>query len=105
MEHRSVVRKLKTYHEKIITIKSILKRAGTNSEVKKKVEKFQTHAELLFEICCCRCPSFDDCFCTPEKKVPEQVQIFLTDQRSKRLMRITSNLRNTVSTVQVRKKL
>ena len=104
MDHRNIVRKLSIYHDKIVTIKSIVNRAGTSSEVKEKIEKFRSHAKSLFEICPCRCPTFDDCFCASKNKVPVQVQVFLMDQRSTRLMRISSFLRSRpIITSQVRR--
>ena len=41
MDHRNIVRKLSIYHEKIVTIRNIVKRAGASSEVKERVENVE----------------------------------------------------------------
>lgn len=84
-----IIQMLKTYHNKMQSIKKRSKSKRSNSE--KNLKEFQDHAKAnLFDISACKCDVLESCSCTAERKVPIEERKFLLDQRKHRKMMISS---------------
>lgn len=95
--HTRTIQLLKAFHAKC---KNHLKSLKRLSEDKKT--DFLRKSEALFDICSCKC-SLQLCSCSRDKKVPNEENPFLFDQRNDRKMMITGIDRN--RTIVLQKKL
>ena len=78
-------------HSEYVKIKSYCNNLKDVSDEKKeslalqhKINDFKVKCKSLFDIASCKCPSFSLCNCPDSKRVPQEVQYFLMDQRNER---------------------
>lgn len=56
-----------------------------------EMTKYRQESEnRLFNICTCKCPDFEKCSCSKERRVPKREIDFLSDQLGPRMMMISS---------------
>lgn len=64
----------------------ILKSFRKNQCTENKLDHFKSGANIIIDICSCKCRDFNNCHCVMDKKVPAIEREFLTDQRTSRKM-------------------
>lgn len=95
VEHRTILARLKDYHEKYRAILKPYKGRKHSESYLKKLDDFKRRSKTLFDIAACKCTSFENCFCAQDRKVPIKERHFLIDQRGDRKMMIGSLDRKT----------
>ncbi|CAH0562813.1 unnamed protein product [Brassicogethes aeneus] len=87
LTHKRIVDMILSYHAKYKNIIKPFKSRDTPF-LSKKLETFKNSAQKLFDICSCKCSTFQSCKCPKEKKVSEIEWPFIIDQRNDRKMLI-----------------
>lgn len=87
---------IEAFHKKYVSMKSDMRYVSTNESIKTNVDNFKdtTHTKL-FDICACKCFNFNNCSCSPNKRVPTNMQAFISDQRNYQSMNSSADLLNT----------
>ena len=85
---RRVTLMLHSYHAKYSKWRNELRQLHRCPGLHKKRSEFQKAALKLFDIASCKCPDFDSCECTKEKKIPVLERAFLLDPRGDRRLQI-----------------
>ena len=86
IDHRAIRKKIKEYHTKYRNLMKPYKDRKTDANYCAKLKDFLNNSKRLFDICPCKCQSFDECICEKNRKVPLLEQGFLLDQRGDRKM-------------------
>lgn len=90
IDHYSILRKIRSYHDKYRTLLKSYKARKDVESYRKQIDTFRMKAKVLFDISTCTCKSFESCCCKKERKVPMKEREFLLDQRTERKMVIGS---------------
>jgi hypothetical protein len=95
IEHRTILARIKAYHEKYRNILKPYESRKNVDSYKYKLLEFQNESKKLFDIATCKCKTYDNCLCEKDRKVPLKERVFLSDQRTIRSMMIGTIDRNT----------
>ncbi|CAG4928614.1 unnamed protein product [Colias eurytheme] len=88
IEVRSVIKRIKVYHEKYRILLKPYKSRKNVETYQARLKLFKEEAQFLFDIAACKCENFNLCKCPKELKVPILERAFLIDQRTERKMGI-----------------
>lgn len=83
--HKRIVDMILSFHAKYKNIIKPMKSRHTPF-LNEKLQKFKNNAKRLFDICACKCSTFQSCKCPKERKVPAIEWPFIIDQRNNRKM-------------------
>ncbi|XP_061717533.1 uncharacterized protein LOC133525257 [Cydia pomonella] len=90
IEHRTIVARIKAYHDKYRFILKPYQKRKSNDNYLQKLQQFKTDSKKLFDIASCKCSCFISCLCEKRRKIPIQERDFMIDQRNERKMMIGS---------------
>lgn len=86
ISHKRTLQMIRSYHDKYQKLMKNIKRNNTI-----KITSFRNAAKgKLFDICACKCAFETNCNCDKTRRVPSAERAFLQDQRTLRLMCISS---------------
>jgi hypothetical protein len=86
ISHKRTLQMIRSYHDKYQKLMKNIKRNNTV-----KITSFRDAAKgKLFDICSCKCAFEASCNCDKTRRVPSAERAFLQDQRTLRLMCISS---------------
>jgi len=86
VSHKRVLQTIRSYHDKYMKLIKPLKGRQHDDNYRAKIERFREESRCkLFDIAACKCV-LHDCRCKKERKVPVQEREFLQDQRTLRIM-------------------
>lgn len=86
IDHRSIVRRIRGYHDKYRMLLKPYKTRKLTQTYINSLEKFKMESKRLFDIAACRCDISKVCNCEKSRKVPLCEREFIQDQRSERKM-------------------
>lgn len=87
--HNRVSQIIRSYYDKYLKLLKNFKERHNEDKYNEKINCFKEEGSRLFDIASCKC-AFDKCNCEKTRKVPVVEQSFLIDQRSTRMMFISS---------------
>lgn len=91
VSHTRVLQLIRSYYDKYTKRLHAYKGRKTDAKYKQKLHSFRTDSRgKLFDIAACKCMGLKKCSCDKDRKVPLTEQKFLDDQRTMRLMVISS---------------
>ena len=91
VSHTRVLKLLRSYHDRYMKLLKPYKARRKQETYQKQLTDFQTKAKAtLFDIAACKCDDIDNCKCDKSRKVPLNERSFLTDQRTVRIMFIST---------------
>jgi hypothetical protein len=77
IEHRTILARIKAYHEKYRNILKPYESRKNVDRYKYKLLEFQNESKKLFDIATCKCKTYDNCLCEKDRKVPLKEREFL----------------------------
>lgn len=89
VSRRRIWDKLKTFHQRYKNIQKNLKCRKDTATIQYKLIAFRKEASNLFDVASCKC-NYENCKCEKSKKVPVRERAFLLDQRTNRMMAIST---------------
>ena len=90
VSHKRVLNMIRSYHDKYMKLIKPLKGRQNDEKYRRKIFEFREEgSSKLFDIAACKC-ALDKCDCVKEHKVPVAEKPFLCDQRTCRLMYIST---------------
>jgi hypothetical protein len=97
VSHTRVLQLLRAYHDKYMKLLKPLKERQKQEKYKERLKSFKEEGQCkLFDIAACKC-ELVKCTCAKVRKVPVNEHTFLIDQRTTRLMFISSAIDKGVS--------
>ena len=94
VSHNRVSQMIRSFHDEYLKLLKHFKERHNEDKYNEKIKRFKEEGFLfetrLFDIGCCKCALDIKCNCEKTRKVPVAEQSFLIDQRSTRMMFISS---------------
>lgn len=93
IQEKSILNKIRLWKVKYDTLLANRRKCKSSDSSVQRIREFQSDADKLFDLACCKCITWDTCQCEPDKKVPKTVQYFLQDQRDDRNITVPQLIR------------